>query len=48
VNRRGNVRFNPKATLEILNRGEPKEDLNEEEKKELVQKYLEVCTYNNI
>ncbi len=42
VNRRANVRFNPKATLEIISRGEPKDDLDEEERKELVQKYLEV------
>lgn len=40
VNRRGNVRFNPKATLAILERP-PSQHLSEREKEELVNKYLE-------
>ena len=43
VNRRNNVRFNPKATVEILSQGEqPSEDLDDDQKRELVQKYIEV------
>ena len=41
INRRPNVRFNPKATLEIIARGPPKDELDEGERKELVTKYLE-------
>ena len=42
VNRRNNVRFNPKATVDILSQGEPSEDLDDDQKRELVQKYIEV------
>ena len=42
MNRRNNVRFNPKATIDILSQGEPPEDLDEEQRRELVQKYIEV------
>jgi len=41
INRRPNVRFNPKATLEIIARGPPKDELGEEERRELVTKYLQ-------
>ena len=47
VNRRNNVRFNPKATIDILNQGQPPDYLDEEEKRELVQKYMEVRTFTN-
>ena len=40
VNRRNNVRFNPKATIDILNEGEPPEDLDDDQRRELVQKYI--------
>ena len=46
VNRRNNVRFNPKATIDILSQGEPPEDLDEEQRRELVQKYIEVQLVN--
>jgi hypothetical protein len=42
VNRRNNVKFDPKATLQILALGDPPEMLSEEQKKDLVHKYLEV------
>ena len=42
VSRRNNVKFEPKATVEILKLGEPSEILNAEQKKNLVHKYLEV------
>ena len=42
VNRRNNVRFNPKATIDILSQGEPSEDLDDDQRRELVQKYMEV------
>ena len=42
VNRRNNVRFNPKATIDILSEGEPPEDLDDDQRRELVQKYMEV------
>ena len=46
MNRRNNVRFNPKATIDILSQGEPPEDLDEEQRRELVQKYIEVQLVN--
>ena len=42
VNRRNNVRFNPKATINILSQGEPPDELDDDQKRELVQKYIEV------
>ena len=50
VNRRNNVRFNPKATIDILSQGNPPEELDDDQKRELVQKYIEVghCNYNII
>ena len=47
VNRRNNVRFNPKATIEILvhqekERTEGVGELNDNQKLDLVEKYLEV------
>ena len=42
VNRRPAVRFYPKATIEIIKKGTPPEMLSDEDKKELVNKYLEV------
>ena len=42
VNRRTNVRFNPKATMDIIAKGSPPEILSDEEKKELVHNYLQV------
>ena len=47
VNRRPNMRFEPKATLEILKRGDPPENLSDEDKEELVNKYLEVSFLSN-
>jgi cohesin loading factor subunit SCC2 len=41
VNRRNNVRFNPKATIDILSQGEPPEELDDDQRRELVQKYME-------
>jgi len=41
VNRRNNVRFNPKNTIDILSQGEPPDDLDEGQRRELVQKYIE-------
>ena len=48
VNRRPNVRFNPKATLEILKRGVMPAELSEEQKKELVGQYLQVLSSTNL
>ena len=42
VNRRNNVKFEPKATVDILKLGDPPEILTAEQKKNLVTKYLEV------
>ena len=42
VNRRNNVRFKPKATIAILSQGDPPDELDDDEKRELVQKYIEV------
>lgn len=42
VNRKNNVRFQPKATLEILAREKLPSHLNLEQKKDIVAKYLEV------
>ena len=42
VNRRNNVRFNPKATIDILSQGDPPDELDDDQKRELVQKYIEV------
>ena len=42
VNRRNNVRFKPKATIDILSQGQPPEELDDEQRRELVQKYIEV------
>ena len=36
------MRFNPKATLDILEQGEPPAELTDEDKEDLVTKYLEV------
>lgn len=44
VNRRNNVRFNPKATVDILNQGEPPHPLDDDQKREMVQKFIEVRT----
>merc|ERR1719336_1640168 len=41
VNRRNNVRFNPKATIDILSQGDPPDELDDDQKRELVQKYIE-------
>lgn len=43
VTRRANVRFNPSATIEILKRGSLPEVLDDEQKREMVQKMLQVC-----
>ncbi len=45
MNRRNHVRFSPKATIEILEKGDPPAVLSDEEKQELVKKYLEVGSY---
>ncbi len=45
VNRRNNVKFEPKATIEILSHGDPPDVLSEEQKKDLVHKYLEVMIF---
>jgi hypothetical protein len=42
VNRRSNVKFEPKATIDILKLGDPPEHLTAEQKKALVHKYMEV------
>jgi hypothetical protein len=42
VNRRNNIKFDPKQTIDILKLGDPPEVLSEEQRKELVKKYLEV------
>ena len=42
VNRRNNVRFNPKATIDILSQGNPPDELDDDQKRELVQKFIEV------
>lgn len=42
VTRRANVRFNPKATIEILRQGSQASVPDIEGRKELVRKYLEV------
>lgn len=41
TNRRPNVKFEPRATLEILMRGPPPDDPTDDEKRELVQAYLD-------
>ena len=44
VTRRSNVKFNPRATLEILKTGQQQGAvLNDEQKLDLVKKYMEVC-----
>jgi len=48
VTRRPNVRFNPKATVEILEQGPPPETLSREQKAELVRTYLEVSQSLNL
>ena len=45
VNRRANVKFNPRQTIEILKLGEPSSTLNEEQKLDLVKKYMEVILF---
>ncbi len=47
MNRRNHVRFSPKATIEILEKGDPPAVLSDEEKQELVKKYLEVGSFND-
>lgn len=42
VNRRNNVKFNPRQTIEILKLGEPPAQLNDKQKLDLVKKYMEV------
>lgn len=42
VNRRNNVKFNPRQTIEILKLGEPPANPNNEQKLDLVKKYMEV------
>nr|XP_040566817.1 nipped-B-like protein [Lepeophtheirus salmonis] len=41
VNRRSNVRFNPKATIEIIAKGDVNRELTEDNKKEIVKKYFQ-------
>jgi len=45
VNRRNNIKFDPKQTIDILKLGDPPEVLSEEQRKELVKKYLEVTLW---
>ena len=42
VNRRANVNFKPKATIAILKQGDLPTELDDEQKADLVSKYLEV------
>ena len=42
VNRRNNVRFNPKAAIDILNQGAAPNELDDSQKRELIDKYLQV------
>ena len=46
VTRRSNVKFNPKQTIEILKLGEPSSELDDEQKLDLVKKYMDVSTYS--
>ena len=45
ANRRANVKFNPKQTIEILRLGEPPTVLDDEQKLELVKKYMDVSSF---
>ena len=48
MTRRTNVKFDPKQTIEILKLGEPSSELNDEQKLDLVKKYMDVSIiYNN-
>ena len=42
VNRRNNVRFNPKNTIDILSQGQPPDEPDEDQRREIVQKFIEV------
>jgi hypothetical protein len=45
VNRRANVQFDPRATLEILRLGDPPGVLTDVHKRDLVKKYLQVVDF---
>ena len=47
VTRRTNVKFDPKQTIEILKLGEPSSELNDEQKLDLVKKYMDVSIISN-
>ena len=46
VNRRANVKFNPRQTIEILKLGDPPANPDDEHKLDLVRKYMEVKKKN--
>ena len=46
VNRRSNVKFNPRQTIEILKLGDPPANPDDEHKLDLVRKYMEVKKKN--
>ena len=48
VTRRANVKFNPKQAIEILRLGEPSSTLDDEQKLDLVKKYMEVSNLVNV
>ena len=48
VNRRSNVKFNPRQTIEILKLGEPSKDLDDDQKLDIVKKYMEVRISNDL
>ena len=48
MTRRANVKFNPKQAIEILRLGEPSSTLDDEQKLDLVKKYMEVSNLVNV
>ena len=47
MTRRTNVTFDPKQTIEILKLGPPDSELNDEQKLDLVKKYMDVSIISN-
>ena len=47
VTRRTNVKFDPRQTIEILKLGQPDSELNDEQKLDLVKKYMDVSIICN-
>ena len=48
LNRRPTARFVPKQVIQVINSGEPPDELDDKAKKQLILAYLDVSTGNNI